>query len=78
MFKLYDMVKAASDIYGKEEHGKKNHNKLRVFKGTKGTIVEIYEESSIDYMVEFFNDGKTIDVLLVDGSDIERYTNETS
>jgi hypothetical protein len=61
MFTEYEVVKAKSNL--SEE----------VSKGTRGTIVMVYDSSTHDYEVEFFDEhGEHLALLTVNELDLER------
>jgi len=60
MFNEYDVVLASHDINDK------------VHKGSKGTILIVYDSNPNQYEVEFIdNQGNTLDILTVKQNDIE-------
>ena len=60
MFDGYDVVKAKRKLSDK------------VLKNLIGTVVMIFPEFLNDYMVEFMEDEKTLDILVIKGEDIEK------
>ena len=44
----------------------------KVLKNSIGTVVMIFPEFLNDYMVEFMEDEKTLDILVIKGEDIEK------
>ena len=60
MFDEYDVVKAKRKLSDK------------VLKNSIGTVVKIFPEFPNDYMVEFMEDEKTLDILVIKGEDIEK------
>ena len=56
----YDVVKAKRKLSDK------------VLKNSIGTVVMIFPEFLNDYMVEFMEDEKTLDILDIKGEDIEK------
>lgn len=60
MLNEYDVVRAKRKLSDK------------VLENSIGTVVMIFPEFSNDYMVEFMENGETLDVLLVKGEDIEK------
>ena len=60
MFDKYDVVKAKRKLSDK------------VLENSIGTVVMIFPEFLNDYMVEFMEDEKTLDILVIKGEDIEK------
>ena len=60
MFDEYDVVKAKRKLSDK------------VLKNSIGIVVMIFPEFLNDYMVEFMEDEKTLDILVIKGEDIEK------
>lgn len=44
----------------------------KVLKNSIGTVVIIFPEFPNDYMAEFMEDEKTLDILVIKGEDIEK------